>query len=51
MCSDFMFSIQYYLIYGYEIYGCALGTVEGGLTHYHIIVHFDALKIYCCGKH
>ena len=21
------------------------------LTHYHTMLHFDALKIYCCGKH
>ena len=22
-----------------------------GLTHYHTVLHFDALKIYSCGKH
>ena len=22
-----------------------------GLTHYHTILHFDALKIYSCGEH
>ena len=24
---------------------------KGGLTHYHIMPHFDAIKIYSCRKH
>ena len=27
------------------------GLFGKGLTHYHIMLHFDALKIYSCGKH
>ena len=27
-----------------------LTTGQGTLTHYHTILHFDALKIYSCGK-
>ena len=28
-----------------------LGLCGKGLTHYHTMPHFDALKIYSCGKH
>ena len=28
-----------------------IGILNKGLTHYHTMLYFDALKIYSCGKH
>ena len=45
---DFYGSIITYLGVWYNHYGITINIL---LTYYHIMLHFDALKIYGCGKH
>ena len=42
---------QVWLIFHIEENIAGKGEEKSPLTHYHTMPHFDALKIYSCGKH
>ena len=47
----FVFCLKILNIIAMGSSGCFTFESFSSLTHYHTILHFDALKIYSCGRH